>query len=86
MTAKPRGLPGTKAQGMPSTAQQGWSRSCLLSASLCAQVVAVLEMAAELGALTPKLAALPGTTAHSSISNLLNTMRNDDKLVFNASI
>ena len=31
----------------------------------------MLDMAAELGALTPKLATLPGTTACSTIANLL---------------
>ena len=42
----------------------------------------MLEMAAELGALTPKLAALPGTTARSTIANLLNALRNEAKLAF----
>ena len=39
-----------------------------------AQVVAVLGMAAELGALAPRLAALPGTSARGTIASLLSAL------------
>ena len=44
--------------------------------------MAVLDMAAELGALTPKLAALPGTTARSTIANLLSALVGEARTAF----